>query len=665
MAAQRNDGNASWTSGRNGLRRGWRRRPPTGLCGPALWLIACLAVPLHAAELTPAELARVKAGEAARIRAIGKVYGAVVAIYGRAVGRGGGSGVLVDPDGFALTNYHVVRAAGRQGKAGLADGKLYDWTLYGIDPGGDLAVIRLSGRKRFPVAPLGDSRTVRVGDWALAMGNPFVLAEDQKPTVTLGIVSGVERFQPGRGGGRTLVYGNCIQIDSSINPGNSGGPLFDIAGQLIGINGRGSFEERGRVNVGVGYAISVEQCKNLLPDLLATKTVEHATLDATFYDHNDGRVLCDAVNENAAVGKLGMRPDDQLIAFDATPIRSANQYLNLVSTYPADWPVSVTFQHGDQRKTVWLRLRKLPYNLRQQQPRVQPRIIPRPAPDKKPGDEKKKGGDKKKGKDEKKPPVVVRRPPPVVPGKIANKKLNREACAWLVRRWAVSLRKDRTAEPPKALEWEETAVKEGKTEGRQRVALAGDGRFRVDVIKGYPGGPPSGSAWGFDGTRAWKRGPRDAGPDAVAAEPLQSAVWRALAALAGKEPLKAFKAVELEGGDRAQNRRAFRIRLETTAGRKLLLWFRLFAPDGSIEPQLLKAAWDTSDKGADTAVTYADYRPVGGLLVPHRRRWTAGLDERVARELVAGPVRGLDAVPAAKLQPPARAAGEEGGDDAP
>ena len=93
----------------------------------ALVAAVLLAAPAAAAPLTPAQRDRVKADEAARIRAVDKVHGAVVCIYGRARGRGGGSGVVFDPDGFALTNYHVVRSAGRAGKAGLADGKLYDW----------------------------------------------------------------------------------------------------------------------------------------------------------------------------------------------------------------------------------------------------------------------------------------------------------------------------------------------------------------------------------------------------------------------------------------------------------------------------------------------------------------------------------------------------------
>ena len=100
---------------------------------------------------------------------------------------------------------------------------------------------------------------MRVGQWVFAAGNPFVLASNLQPTVTLGIVSGVNRYQ--YPAGTLLEYADCIQTDAAINPGNSGGPLFNFASEVIGINGRCSFEKRGRVNVGVGYAISANQIK--------------------------------------------------------------------------------------------------------------------------------------------------------------------------------------------------------------------------------------------------------------------------------------------------------------------------------------------------------------------------------------------------------------------
>src|SRR5215216_1496327 len=140
-----------------------------------LVLFVATAVPDDA--ISPADLAAVKAAEAARINAIDGVYGAVVAIYGNDRA-GGGSGVIYDSAGYALTNHHVIGGAGLEGWGGLADGKLYRWKLIGTDPGGDVAIIKLEGKNQFPVAPLGDSDSVKVGDWAFAAGNPFTLAED-------------------------------------------------------------------------------------------------------------------------------------------------------------------------------------------------------------------------------------------------------------------------------------------------------------------------------------------------------------------------------------------------------------------------------------------------------------------------------------------------------
>ena len=136
--------------------------------------------------------------------------------------------------------------------------------------------MKLFGRDDFPAAELADSDQVQVGDWCFAIGNPFLLATDFHPTVSYGVISGVHRYQ--YPAGTLLEYTDCLQADAAINPGNSGGPLFDAQGRLIGINGRGSFEKRGRVNVGVGYAISINQIKNFLGHLKSGRIVDHATL---------------------------------------------------------------------------------------------------------------------------------------------------------------------------------------------------------------------------------------------------------------------------------------------------------------------------------------------------------------------------------------------------
>ena len=217
--------------------------------------------------LTDAELKKVLDFQQRRVGAIDQVINSVVAIYDQDRG-GGGSGVVITPTGITLTNHHVIIGAGVEGWGGMAGKKMYRWKLIGTDPGGDVSLIQMIANDddgedfRFPFTPLGDSDTVEVGDWALAMGNPFILTEDQSPTVTLGIVSGVKRYQSGAGQNQ-LVYGNCIQVDSSINPGNSGGPLFNFSGEVIGINGRGSFQDRGRVNVGIGLCDFVQPNQKL------------------------------------------------------------------------------------------------------------------------------------------------------------------------------------------------------------------------------------------------------------------------------------------------------------------------------------------------------------------------------------------------------------------
>ena len=132
-------------------------------------------------------------------------------------GGGGGSGVLISPEGYALTNFHVSSPAGTFMRCGLSDGQIYDAVIVGIDPVGDLALIRLLGKDDFPFAELGNSRAAQVGDWCMVIGNPFLLASNLQPTVTWGILSGVGRYQ--YPSGTLLEYGDCLQTDASINPG--------------------------------------------------------------------------------------------------------------------------------------------------------------------------------------------------------------------------------------------------------------------------------------------------------------------------------------------------------------------------------------------------------------------------------------------------------------
>lgn len=284
---------------------------------------------------------RVLAAQRQRIEVIERASAPTIAIFD-GTGQGGGSGVLISPDGYALTNFHVTAPVGPALKCGLPDGKVYDAVLVGIDPVGDVAVIQLLGRDDFPYAELGDSDQVRVGDWVYVIGNPFLLADDFQPSVSYGMVSGVQRYQ--YPAGTLLEYADSIQTDAAINPGNSGGPLFDSEGKLIGINGRGSFEKRGRVNVGVGYAISINQIQRFLPHLKSGRIVDHASLGATVSTQQDGRVVIDEILENSDAFRRGLRYGDQVVRFDGRDILTANRLKNALGVYPRGWTVPITYR---------------------------------------------------------------------------------------------------------------------------------------------------------------------------------------------------------------------------------------------------------------------------------------------------------------------------------
>ncbi len=370
----------------------------------ALAVSAALAA--AAAAQTDAALQRVRALQAERTAMVARVALAVCAVM-PLHGAGGGSGVVFDPLGFVLTNFHVVKRgrsprpapaaddaeaaaplpprdndalepadaealpfalphtprfaappdtestdpAWATMKIGLPDGELYLADVLGIDPGSDLAVLRLRPRADgapYAWAPLGDSDALLAGEGVLAMGNPFMLATDFTPTVTWGVVSGTHRYQPG-GANRFLVYPDCIQIDAPINPGNSGGPLFNERGEVVGINGRITLRDRGRVNTGVGFAIASNQIRNFLGDLMAGKHAEHGTLDlnAWFMNAPDGSergVFVQSTFADSLPAQLGVGVGDELLRFNGTEVRSANQLATLVGVLPAGSWVSLEYR---------------------------------------------------------------------------------------------------------------------------------------------------------------------------------------------------------------------------------------------------------------------------------------------------------------------------------
>ncbi len=345
----------------------------------ALWLVllvAASALPLAAQDVPP----QVLQAEQQRIEVIHRARQATIAIFGRG-GRGGGSGVIITPDGYALSNFHVTAGAGAAMKCGLPDGKVYDAVIVGVDPVGDVSLIKLLGRDDFPTAPLGDSDLVEAGQWCFAVGNPFLLATDFQPTVTFGIISGVHRYQ--YPAGTLLEYADCIQTDAAINPGNSGGPLFNMQGELIGINGRGSFEKRGRVNVGVGYAISINQIKNFLGYLRSGRIVDHAELGATVGTDPEGRVVVTDILESSDAYRRGLRYGDELISFAGRPVTTTNMYKNILGTLPKGWRVPLSFRREGMQWDVLVRLRGA-HREGELQERLTRRSRRRPAPPRRP-----------------------------------------------------------------------------------------------------------------------------------------------------------------------------------------------------------------------------------------------------------------------------------------
>ncbi len=643
-----------------------------------IWLIAgrslsaqAQAVPVSAetarAEeaLSADELAAIRAVEAERRRVIERVIGSVVCIYGHDR-QGGGSGVIIDPSGIVLTNHHVIEGAGVSGLGGLNEGVLYEWDLIGTDPGGDVAIIKLRGKDAFPFSPLGDSDKVRAGDWTLAMGNPFLLAQDQVATVTLGIVSGVERFQGGTG--NQLVYGNCIQVDTSINPGNSGGPLFNMDGEIIGINGRGSFRDRGRVNVGLGYAISSNQIRNFIPDLLATKVARHGTLDASFSER-DGKIVCSTLNLDSTVAEAGLELGDELLEFEQRPIRYVNQFKNLICTLPANWPANLKIRKEDGRKLeITVRLFGLPYNFSADngKPEENPEKNPdeEPPPGDNPPNDKDDGKDKKK-EEEPSHKNEDRQPSRAEVSQESLKKFltsepdmpvledrNLETVRVLLDRWKSELLPGDAARQQSCWKIEDEIVDKNGVAGSQSIMVVLDGRFRVEHRRG-----DLKVVAGFDGDNFWTvvNGVRK---DLTLIEAKTNPVIIQVVGMTGPAApglLETFGKIGLEGGDKVLGKLASRLVILDERGDWLYCWCGLPSPafelPGSANHSgLIRQISADRDLRRTGAIQYLDWQDFGGFLVARERRcvreldgqleWTAKVLECAPAEIDAATFRG-------------------------
>ena len=257
--------------------------------------------------------------------------------------RGQGSGVLYDPSGLLLTNAHVVEGSTRV-TVGLSDGRRVEGKVVGADPVTDLAVVRLVGAGPWPVAPLGNSDNLQVGEWVIAVGNPFGL--DQ--TVTLGIISSLNRNAAKLG--ITDKRLELIQTDAAINPGNSGGPLLDADGAVVGINTL----VRSGPGAGLGFAIPINRARSIAQQLVSTGTVSHAMVGVALEPERDasGAMVAGARVRNVMPGgpaaRAGVQAGDVITAVGDQPVRDPAQLTQLVERNGVGRPMALRIKRSGQ-----------------------------------------------------------------------------------------------------------------------------------------------------------------------------------------------------------------------------------------------------------------------------------------------------------------------------
>jgi serine protease Do len=260
--------------------------------------------------------------------------------------KGLGSGVIISKDGYVLTNNHVVEGA-KEVIITLADQKEYKGRIVGTDPQTDLAVVKIDAHETFPASTLGNSDALKVGDWVVAIGNPFGLDR----TVTAGIVSAKGRVI---GAG---PYDNFIQTDASINPGNSGGPLLNLQGEVVGINT--AIVAQGQ---GIGFAIPVNLVKPLIPQLETKGKVTRGFLGVTIQaitpalakslnlPDQKGALVAD-INPNSPAAKAGIKRGDVIVAYNGKDVPDSQSLPAMVAATPVGQEATVTVKrHGETRQ---------------------------------------------------------------------------------------------------------------------------------------------------------------------------------------------------------------------------------------------------------------------------------------------------------------------------
>jgi serine protease Do len=271
---------------------------------------------------------------------------------------GQGSGFIISPDGYILTNNHVVGDAEKV-TVKLEDGREFTAKTVGTDPHSDVAVIKIDV-KNLPMLTLGNSDTLEAGEWVLAIGNPFGLSH----TLTAGIVSAKGRSSVG-----IADYENFIQTDAAINPGNSGGPLVDLDGKVVGMN-TAIFSQSGGY-MGIGFAIPINMAKAIKDQLIKTGNVTRGYLGIVIQDltpelaksfglDDHKGILVAEVTEDSPAEKAGLRQGDVILEFNGKPVEEVGVFRNRVSLKAPGTREKITVLRDGKRQTLTVTIGKLP-----------------------------------------------------------------------------------------------------------------------------------------------------------------------------------------------------------------------------------------------------------------------------------------------------------------
>ncbi|MGX7677323.1 trypsin-like peptidase domain-containing protein [Jatrophihabitans sp. DSM 45814] len=281
---------------------------------------------------------------------------------------GTGSGVILRPDGYILTNDHVVSEGANGGSISvtLSDGRTAPATIVGRDTSDDLAVIRVTALTNLTPATFGKSSSLSVGQTVVAVGAPLGLSD----TVTSGIVSNTAR--PVRSGDNDQAVFQAVQTDAAINPGNSGGPLVDLNGSVVGINAAiatdnsgGGLQIPGQTqqsgNIGIGFAIPSDEASRIASELIATGKAYHAVIGVSVKDTTSSTTAGVALSQVTAGGagaKAGLKVGDLVTAVDGTPVTTADSLIAVIRSHAPGEQVTLTYTRGGKSATTKVTLGK-------------------------------------------------------------------------------------------------------------------------------------------------------------------------------------------------------------------------------------------------------------------------------------------------------------------